>query len=47
MNSQEATISIIAATLSVMSKQLLAVEALARDAARHAHLSHGQSKTNA
>lgn len=47
MNSQEATVSMIATTLSVMSKQLLAVEALARDAARHAHLSLGQSKANA
>ena len=37
----------IATTLSVMSNQLLAVEALARDAARHAHLSLGQSKANA
>jgi len=47
MNSQEATISMIATTLSVMPKQLLAVEALARDAARHSHLSLGQSKANA
>jgi len=47
MNSQEATVSMIATTLSVMSKQLLAVEAPARDAARHAHLSLGQSKANA
>jgi hypothetical protein len=47
MKSQEATISMIATTLSVMPKQLLAVEALARDAARHSHLSLGQSKANA
>ncbi len=47
MNSQEATVSMIATTLSIMSKQLLAVEALARDAARLAHLSLGQSKANA
>ena len=38
---KEATISMIATTLNVMSKQLMAVEALARDAVRYAHLAYG------